>query len=440
MDLFAGRATAEVRLVSKAPVSGRWRMLALLALLSLLSYLDRVNISVAAAPISAEFGFTDMQLGAIFSAFVLGYMLFQVPGGWLGDRAGHANALTFAIVWWSVFTALTAWAGSPAVMGIAGLLPGFCIVRFLIGVGEAATYPCGGGLVARWFPPNERAFAAGVMLAGVGIGSAITPPFVAWVMVTLGWRAAFILCSAIGIAVAVGFHQYMARLERRTASGGGSARAARSGRPRSTPWRAIFGHRDVRLLTLSDALHGYIVYVYFYWFYMYLVRVRDFSLLESSVYATLPFLAMSAGAPTGGWASDRLIGRIGSVRARRRIAMSGLITAAVLIPIGATTPNPYVAITCLSLAAGSVYFALSSYWATALEILPSHSGTVSATVNTGANFGGVISPVLTPWMATHYGWNSALFATAALSVIAALLWWFIGRGTEEPRKARLGPN
>jgi MFS transporter, ACS family, glucarate transporter len=154
----------------------RLRLLGFLVLISLVTYLDRVNISIAAAPISKEFGFGQVQLGTIFSAFLIGYMLFQIPGGWLGDRFGHGTIIVLALLWWSAFTALTALGGTPTVVAVFGVLPGFWLLRFLIGIGEAATYPCANGLVADWFSPRQRALAAGVMLAGVGAGSAFAPP------------------------------------------------------------------------------------------------------------------------------------------------------------------------------------------------------------------------------------------------------------------------
>jgi ACS family glucarate transporter-like MFS transporter len=105
--------------------------------------------------------------------------------------------------------------------------------------------------------------------------------------------------------------------------------------------------------------------------------------------------------------------------------MGGLITAALLIPAGATIPTAYLAIACLSLGAGSLYLAISSYFATALDIFPDRSATVSGAMNTGASLSGVIAPILTPWIAAHYGWVPALSLAGIFALVAAIMWKFI---------------
>src|SRR5246127_381284 len=96
---------------SARPTWGRWYILVLISLMYLITYLDRVNISTAAPVISKEFGFDKITMGVIFSAFVWAYAMFQVPGGWLGDRFGPRNVLTIIVGYWSAMTAATAIAG-----------------------------------------------------------------------------------------------------------------------------------------------------------------------------------------------------------------------------------------------------------------------------------------------------------------------------------------
>src|SRR5438105_4731261 len=118
-------------------ISQQRRILGLLFFLSVVTYLDRVNISIASPSVMREFGLDRVQMGIVFSAFVAGYMLFQIPGGWLGDRFGHKASLTTALLWWSAFTAVTAWVGNRSSIPIPSLLFAFSGARFLIGAGEA---------------------------------------------------------------------------------------------------------------------------------------------------------------------------------------------------------------------------------------------------------------------------------------------------------------
>ena len=190
-------------------------------------------------------------------------------------------------------------------------------------------------------------------------------------------------------------------------------------------WK-ILADRDLWLLTLSDFLHAYIAYIYFFWFYLYLVDVRGFSALRGSYFTVLPFVAMGLSSPFGGWLSDRMIAMVGKIRARQLVAISGLVPSSVLILVGASARSASLAVLCLALAAGFLYLSLSCYWATASEIYPTSSATVSATMNTGANLGGALSPILTAWLAARYGWISALRFAAVLGMVAAALWIFVG--------------
>ena len=404
-------------------MSEQRRTLAFLFLLSVVTYLDRVNISITSPSIQTEFRLERVRMGMIFSAFVVGYTLFQVPAGWIGDRFGHKKSLTLALVWWSVFTAMSGWAGQGLLTTVAYLLPTFWIIRFLVGVGEAGAFPCANGIIGDSFTTQKRGLAAGVMFAGIGTGSAVTPPFVAWLVLHLGWRSAFYISAAIGLLLAICFHLWMP--ERSAPAASEHQFRSIPQRPK-TPWALIFSNSQVWLLAISIFFFGYVTYVYYFWFFPYLVDIRKISLLRSSFFTAMPFLTMALSAPLGGALSDRLIPSIGKASARRRVVMSGLIAAAILIPCGALIPSPYFAVACLSLAAGGVYLAISCYFAVATEIFPDYSATVSGAMNTGAGIGGIIAPILTPWVAGRFGWVSALSLAGAFSLIAAILWKFIG--------------
>ncbi len=416
----------------------RWHVLAFLFLISVTTYVDRVNVAVAAAPMRRELGLTRVELGAIFSAFVLGYALFQIPGGWLGDRFGHKRILVFALVWWSVFTVLTGWVGTSGLVTALGLVPAFAVVRFLIGVGEAAAYPCALGLMRRWFPASERGRATGIIFGGIGVGSTITPPLVAWLMVNVGWESAFYASGLAGIALACVFGLFATeRPEDHPRVSPRELAIIRDGDdlvPTSgasgTTWAGILRKRQVWLLAAISVLGGYVIYIFFFWFYLYLVDVRGFTLLRGSLFAALPFLAMTVGALVGGSLCDRWAPRMGAARARRTVATIGLVPATLFLYLGASAEHAYVAIAALSLAAGLLALAPSAAWATAIEIDPSRTATVMGVIQTGTNLGGALSPILTPWIAARYGWATALSVGAAACLSAALLWRFIGEDEE----------
>ncbi|HEV2389012.1 MAG TPA: MFS transporter [Candidatus Acidoferrales bacterium] len=432
------------------PSRVRWEILGLMLLLSMVTYLDRVNISIAAKQIIGAYRLTDVEMGKIFSAFILSYGLFQVPGGWLGDRFGPRIVLLAAVVWWSAFTALTA---SIADLLPAALLPAvwsLVLARFCLGMGEAAAWPNFNRTIANWMALKERAFATSVPLAGGGLGAAITPPFIAWLMLRYGWRESFYVAAALGVAVALVWfwrardapeqHRRVNQAELRaihSAEGGEASRAVRpKARRPPTPWRAIAANLNVWLLFASAMTCGYMVYIYMTWFYTYLVEVRHLTVMQGSYYTTGPFLAIALMTPAGGLLCDAAARRFGLRLGRRIISMSGMLAAGAGLFLGAILSNMHAAIWGLSIGAGAIYFALSSHWAATIDISSEHAGTVSGVMNWGGNVGGMVSPVLTPILAKRFGWTAALETAAVIILLGAFLWLFVRPDEKLPEPGR----
>ena len=420
---------------SPAPTRARWNILALLTLISIITYVDRVNISVAARQMMPALGLTQVQMGYVFSAFVLGYALFQIPGGWLGDRWGPRMVLTGAVIWWSLFTALTAVAATLPTAQWLGVLGSLILVRLLIGVGEAAALPNFNRSVANWFPLNERGLGMGVSIGGIGVGSALTPPIVAWMMVNYGWQSAFYAAGLAGIAIA-GLWGWYARdrpeqhrgvnREELAVIKGTIPPSAEAQKP--VPWAAFLRTPTVWWIVLSYTGLGYVAYVYMSWFYLYLVNERGFDVLRGAFFASGPFIAITVLCPLGGWVTDRLAASWGVNNGRSRVGCAGMLLSGLCIMAGTQIAEPYAAITMLSLGAGFLYFTVGAFWASTIDLAPRHSGTLSGIMNTGANVGGTISPTLTPWLAEQFGWNVSLGFAAGIALLGGLMWLFVRPG------------
>jgi ACS family glucarate transporter-like MFS transporter len=417
-----------------APTRVRWRIAGLLFAISVITYVDRVNISVTARQMMPALGITDLQMGHVFSAFVLGYALCQLPGGWLGDRWGPKRVLTFAVVWWSFFTALTAVAATLFWASVLGALGSLIAVRFLVGVGEAAALPNFNRTVANWLAPHERGLGIGIAIGGIGVGSAMTPPLTAWIMVNFGWQAAFYAAAVVGLAVAGLWYGYATDRPGDHAHVNAAEAALIAGDDHATPrqepntranWRGIARTSAVWWLVLSYSCLGYVAYVYMSWFYLYLVNVRGFGVLRGAVFASAPFVAMALSCPLGGWATDYLTVRRGRPAGRAWPGAAGMMLAGACIMAGAFTARPFLAITLLSLGAGWLYFSVGAYWSSTVDLSKDHAGALSGLMNTGANLGGVLSPTVTPWLAHHFGWEAALAVAGIIAMIGGALWWKI---------------
>src|SRR5262245_24983793 len=175
--------------VADRPTRTRHWVLFLTVVIYMITYMDRICIGHAAPDIRAQFGFDARVMGWIFSAFNLSYFLFQIPGGWLGDRFGPRRVLTAIVLWWSFFTAVTALAWGKWSMAA---------FRFLFGIGEAGAFPTATRALSHWLPAAERGFAQGITHSGARLGAAITPPIVVFLITAIGWRSVFFIFGFIG--------------------------------------------------------------------------------------------------------------------------------------------------------------------------------------------------------------------------------------------------
>ena len=407
-----------------------WLILALLFGTSIVTYIDRVNISVTARQMMPAFGMTQQEMGWVFSAFVVGYALFQIPGGWLADRWGARIVLTGALVWWSVCSALTAVVAASPLADVIGIVGALAVVRFALGLGEAVALPSFNRAVTNWMPPNSRGLGIGIAIGGIGLGSALTPPLAAWVMVNWRWQTVFYLSTALGLLMGI-LWWTLARdrpeehpwVQQQAANG-----APLPGHPNARSKMSLLKNPTVWWLVLSYSCLGYVAYVYLSWFYLYLVDVRGYDMLRGGLYASAPFLAILIGCPLGGWVTDRLAGTYGLTRGRLLAGMSGMAAAGCAIVVGAFADSALAAIVSLSIGAGCLYFSVGAYWASTSDLSKIHAGTLSGLMNTGANLGGAISPSFTPWMAAQWGWPMALAAAGAVALVGAVLWLKIDLG------------
>ncbi len=424
----------------------RWFLVLWLFVLSAVSYLDRVNISIAGGSIADAYHLSDVQLGKVFSALLVGYALFQTTGGRLADRFGPRWVLAAGVIWWGIFTALTALV--PA--NISGALFFFVAVRFLLGAGEAVIYPSANQFIARWIPVRERGIANGWIFAGVGAGAGLTPPLITYMMIHYGWRSSFWVCSIIGfMAGAVWLliardtpaeHPRVSPAELNTIESGltsawaakasaGKASPTQAGRASAgdvpsalVPWRRVAQSKEVWAVTLSYFCYGYVAWIFFSWFYRYLAKVRGLDLKTSAFYSMLPFLAMLVSCLLGGMLNDRLTKWKGPRLGRCFLAAFAIVLAGVFIALGSQVKSARLASVVLAGGAGALYLSQSSFWSLTADIAGPSSGSVSGFMNTGNQIGAAITASLTPWIAARFSWTASFLVAAALCCVGAASW------------------
>ena len=426
-------------MAAQSPIPVRYVLVFWLFLLSAVAFLDRTNISIAGIFLRSEYHLTNQQLGRVFSAFLIGYAAFQVPGGWLAERMGPRRLLLLGVLWWGVFTILTTTV--PTQVGSALIL--LIGVRLALGAGEAVIYPASNQFVARWFPVQERGIANGWIFAGVGAGAGLTPPLLTWIVTHQGWRSSFWFSAVVGFILGgIWFlisrdtpeqHPYVSP-EELTLIQEGLGRKARLENPSPNEahgidvrshWFNIVRSFSVWAVTFSYFTYGWVAWIFFSWFYTYLAEVRHLDLKTSATYTMLPFIALTICCLLGGllndWASKRYGLRVG----RCALASVSLFLTALLLTFGSTLHNARSASLVLAASMGALYLSQSSFWSVTADIAGVHSGVVSGVMNTGCQIGGAATAWFTPVIADHYGWDAPFFVAAGLALLGALAWLLV---------------
>jgi ACS family glucarate transporter-like MFS transporter len=407
----------------------RYLLIMWVFVISAIVYLDRTNISIAGLAIAKEYGIGKIELGWIFSAFLLGYAGFQIPAGWIVGKVGPRLTLTLGMVWWGVFSIATTMV-PPAMKGALWML---IAVRFVLGMGEAVAYPSSNQFIAAWFPSTERGKANGWVFGGVGFGAGFTPPIVTSIMLTYGWRAAFYFSAAIGLVV--GFVWYI--VARDTPQEHSKVTAAElaqieaglpvpaTGAKPPVPWSRIFTSRDIWMVVIAYFAFGYVAFIFLTWFFIYLADGRGLNLKSSAVYSMLPFIAMTTCCLAGGVISDWLCRIKGAYIGRSVWGACTLFLTAIFLVIGSHAEDTTMAVLALAGGAGALYLGQSSYWAMAADYAGPHTGVVSGMLNMGGQIAGALTASLTPYFAARYGWSSAFYIAAGVAFVCGFAWFFV---------------
>jgi MFS transporter, ACS family, glucarate transporter len=431
-------ASANAVLDGSAATNVRWRILGIVMFIMAVTALNRLNLSIAGKYIEEEFTFDTITMGKVFSSFLWGYGIFQIPWGYVCDRYGPRRTLTVAIICFAVGSAAMGAAPRMALGAGVSVLAAMRLIRFLTGIGEAAVSSNVTRVIASWTALRERGFASGLQVCGLGLGGTLTPIFIAWTMIHFGWRVAFYICSALAFLAVILWNYYAtdwpeehrgvnaAELEIvHPGSKAGDEQRRRVAATKRVPWLKIFSSLSVWGLILGYGLQGYAFYVYYNWFYFYAVKVRGLNLLQAAVWTSAPFLAMALLSPLGGWFSDRIAKRTNRRRGRITAVWLGMGTAAILLFLGSHLTITAIALPAIALAAGFTMFAATNFWAACIDLAPDFSASLSALMNTVGSIGGAFSSTLTAYVAVHYGWSHALDLAALITVCSGLIFSFV---------------
>ncbi len=325
----------------------RWRIFSMLFGFGFIAYLQQKSITITAEPMMPELGISQFQISLIEWAFVLGYGLFQLPGGIFGQRQGARR--TFVIIGIVAFLATVATPLAPYWLTGPGLFAALLLLQLLLGCSQAATFPVSAGVFEVWFPPSRWAFVQGLQTMGLGLGAAVTPPLIAHLMSAMGWQRALLWASLPAVVLISVWAWYGRNAPREhpsvsaveLAEIGGENIAATDTAISVKQLLTILTNRNVLLLAISYLCMNYSFYLLSNWVFLYLVQERKFSVLESGWLAMTPPLAAAVGAGVGGLDHGALCLRLGNRWGYRLVPLISLPIAGALLLASVSAANPY---------------------------------------------------------------------------------------------------
>jgi MFS transporter, ACS family, glucarate transporter len=362
-------------MVSKLSQNWKYVIIILLFLGWSIGNFDRFFMNYAILGISKDIQLSASQTGIVLSSFFAGYALMQIPGGWLADRFGFRKIIIIAVIAWSVFTILS---------GMAWSFMSLILIRFLFGLGEGSFFPAASKGIASWFPQNERSRAMSFMLTSGTIMGVITPIIGTQSMQTIGWRMIFYIAGAIGIIVTL---LYVLFLKERMGSIAGKIENPSK---INAPLRSVLKTPIIWNLFIAYFAIYAVQWGLMAWMPTYLVEARHLDLTSVGYISAIPAFAGIIAMIVSGYILDKLPEGKDKV-----IAAVFAVLTAVFLYLMAFAPNIAMFVAYQSVVTVLMSFNIILIISAPLKMLSEEVvGTANGFINTGAQFAGVLTPML----------------------------------------------
>jgi ACS family glucarate transporter-like MFS transporter len=417
----------------------RWRIFGLLFAFACIAYFQQKGVTVAAAQMMPQLGLSQMQIGWIESAFLVGYAVFQLPGGVIGQWLGGRRV--FVLIGIVAFLATVLTPLAPFALSGEGLFVALVGLQLLLGLAQGPVFPVSSGVMEAWFPSAQWSLIQGLQVMGLQLASAITPPLIASLMATLGWQQALFwpALPALGLIALWAWYSRNSPFEHAGVTDEElselDACAISQSQPRFS-WQRLISvvpERSILLLTLSYLSMNYVFYLIGNWCFLYLVQVRHLSIVESGWLAAAPPLAAALGAGIGGKVSGDLCRRLGVRWGFRLVPLVSLPASGVLLLAAAYSPSAYGAVTALTLCYATLELNEGPYWAATMYVARTDTMSATGVLNTGGVLGGVIGIPIVAFLSGRGHWTAVFIIGTVVAVLAAVAW--LGVDATRPLKA-----
>ena len=398
-------ATTSETAHSRPRVTAHALVTTLLCVLFAIMYLDRVNISAAAASVKSHFGLTNTEMGLTFSGFSWAYLGSVLFGGWGARKYGAKSTLVVCVIVVGLGTIAT---------GLAGGLVTLFMARLIVGLGEGPAFPAATQAMRNWYPPHRFGYIQGITHSASRLGAALAPPIVAMLIIWTDWRVSFVICGVAALLWSAAWW-FLFQDDPRTHPKVDPKRleglsVSLPNRMAKTPLLALT--KRMFPVTIVMFAYGWTYWVFVSWLPLYFANRHGTDLKNSALLTSALFFAGLIGNTVGGVVSDRLLKRTGRNRfARCSVILVSLLGAAAFIFPAMFLDDLRVVVPLLVAAMFFLELTIAPMYAIPMDISKEYAGLGSAYVIMGVGISGIISPVVFGWLIDLTGNWDVPFAT-----------------------------
>ena len=421
----AQRISPEVQNLKKTKV--RYQILSMLFIVTIINYIDRSALGIAAPVMREDLAFDAVKMGIAFSAFNWAYTIFNIPGGWLLDRFGARKVYGIAILLWSACTFF---------QGFISTLAGLFILRFLVGITEAPSFPGNSRLTTMWFPQHERGRAVSIYNSAQFFGLALFTPVMTLILQNFGWGHVFYVSGGAGILMALLWFKFVRepynhpRVNQAEIdyinSGGGLANKEEKRKMKWSDVRLLLTNRQMAGIYIGQYAMNTIVWFFLTWFPTYLVEEKGLTLIQTGFAASVPYIGAFFGGIVGGIISDTLLKKGKSLSvARKTPIITGFLLSSIIVLANFTSNISFI-ITIMTIA----FFAKGMAgltWSLVGDLAPKELvGLTGGIFNTIGNTAGIVTPIVIGLIfAKTHSFSGAIIFVASVMMVGALSYIFI---------------
>ena len=416
---------------SRQRIRVRWKIFLFLFGFGFIAYVQQRSLTVASYRMMPDLGLTQMQIGWLEEALLVGYTAMQFPGGVIGQRLGAR--LMFVVIGLIAFASCLVTPLAPLVLQGSVLLGVLLAAQLLAGAAQGPIFPVSTGVFQTWFTPDKWPLVQGLQSMGLGLGASFTPPLIAWLMTAFDWRRALAWTTLPALLLIAWWAWYGRNSPAEHPSVSAEELAELGAEPPASvdsaiSWSRIWAlmkNRDVLVLTASYLCMNYVYYLLANWCFLYLIQERHFTVLQSGMLAGTPPLAAAIGAGVGGWLASVLGKRYGIRRGLRILPLISLPAAGVLQFVAVDAGSAYLAVAALALCFACVELNEGPYWAAIMHVGRADAMAASGLLNTGGNAGGLVATPIVAYLSGHHAWTAAFLIGTGFALASAAGWLLV---------------